>query len=161
MVVSDKDSGKKPSNLKTLTFGDLTWVDIVQPTRETTNYLAGRYNFHPMDLDDAISLIQLSKIEEYPQYLFVILHLPVYDKKTRVSSRKQWSVFIGDNYIVTMHPSELKAPDDLFYECETSEEARRECLSQGSGYLLYQILDRAAGRLLPDSGQNTEPDRWH
>ena len=124
-------------------------MNIVQPTKEATNYLTGRYNFHPMDLEDALSLRQLSKIEDYPQYLFVILHLPVYDKKTRVSTRKQWSAFVGDNYLVTLHPTELKSVDDLFRECELDEEVRREYLSQGSGYLLYLILDRALDAYFP------------
>ena len=37
----------------------------------------------------------------------------------------------------------LTAVDDLRRECEFNEEARKEYFSQGSGYLLYQILDRA------------------
>jgi magnesium transporter len=149
MITSNKDPEKKPANIKTITLGDLTWVDIVQPTKEATNYLNGRYNFHPMDLEDALSLRQLSKVEEYPQYLFVILHLPVYDKKTRVSTRKQWSAFVGDNFLVTLHPTELKSVDDLFRECELDEEVRQEYLSQGSGYLLYTILDRALDAYFP------------
>jgi magnesium transporter len=149
MVTPNKDSEKKPANVKTITLGDLTWVDIVQPTKEATNYLNGHYNFHPMDLEDALSLRQLSKVEEYPQYLFVILHLPVYDKKTRVSTRKQWSAFVGDNFLVTLHPTELKSVDDLFRECELDEEVRQEYLSQGSGYLLYTILDRALDAYFP------------
>ncbi|MDD5190527.1 MAG: magnesium transporter CorA family protein [Dehalococcoidales bacterium] len=144
-----KDNDKKPANVRTLTWGGLNWVDVVQPTKENNRYLTEQFNFHPLDLEDALSLRQLSKIEEYPQYLFVIFHLPVYDKKTRVSTRKQWSAFIGDNFIVTLRPKELTSVDDLFHECELAEDMRKEYMSQGSGYLLYRILDRALDAYFP------------
>jgi magnesium transporter len=144
-----KNQEKGLLNLKTVTYGDLIWVDIVQPTKETTEYLAEHYNFHPMDLEDSLSPRQLSKIEEYPQYLFIIFHFPVYDKVTRVSTRKQWSAFVGDKFLVTLRPGELKTLDELFRECELSEDAREEYISHGSGYLLYRILDRAVDSYFP------------
>ena len=150
MVLSNKDSEKKQLNLKTVTWGDdLTWVDIVQPTKDATEYLADHYNFNPLDLEDCLSPRQLSKVEEYPEYLFVIFHLAVYDKVTQVSIRKQWSAFLGDKFLVTLCPGELKSLDALFRQCELSEEARQEYLSRGSGYLLYRILDRAIDSYFP------------
>ena len=140
---------KKQLNIKTITWGDLTWVDIEQPTEEITRFLTEKYNFHPMDIEDALSLRQLSKVEEYPTYLFVIFHLLKYDKTTKVSVRKQWSAFLGDKYLVTLHPPELNALNELFHECELSEDNRSEYFSQGSGYLLYQILDRALDSYFP------------
>jgi magnesium transporter len=144
-----KNQEKKLLNLKTVTYGDLIWVDIVQPTKEATEYLAEHYNFHPMDLEDSISPRQLSKIEVYPQYLFIIFHLPVYDKVTRVSTRKQWSAFVGDKFLVSLRPGELTTLDELFRECEISEDTREEYMSHGSGYLLYRILDRAVDSYFP------------
>jgi magnesium transporter len=149
IVVMDKDSQKEPSSIKTVTFNDLTWVDIVHPTREATNYLAEHYDFHPLDLDDCLSRRQLSKIDEYPQYLFIIFHFPVYDKKRRVSERRQWSAFVGDKFVVTLRPGELKSLDALFRQCELSVESRQENMSQGSGYLMYRILDRAVDSYFP------------
>ena len=140
---------KKQINMKTLTVGDLTWVDIVQPTKETAEYLADQYNFHPMDLEDALSGRQLSKIEEYPQYLFVVFHFQVYEKQTRISTRRQWSAFVGEKFLITMHPAELKAVDDCFRESELSADIRQEYMGHGSGYLLYQILDRLLDSYFP------------
>jgi len=144
-----KNEEKKLLNLKTITCGDLTWVDIVQPTKETAKYLAEHYNFHPMDLEDSVSIRQLSKVEEYPQYLFIIFHFQVYEKMTQIATRKQWSVFIGDTFLITLHPTELKTIDDIFRECELNEETRQDYLSHGSGYLLYQILDRLLDSYFP------------
>ena len=149
MAVSANTPGKKQLNIKTITFGDLTWVDITDPTEDITKYLTEKYNFHPMDIEDALSLRQLSKVEEYPTYIFAIFHLLKYNKATKVSIRKQWSAFLGDKYLVTLHPIELTALDEFFHECELNEDDRNEYFSQGSGYLLYQILDRALDSYFP------------
>jgi len=146
MAKSLKTVREPQMNLKTITFRDLTWVDITNPTKEATKYLTEHYNFNPLDLEDALSPRQVTKTEEYPEYLFVIFHLSVFDKVRRVSSRRQWSAFVGPDYLVTIRPLEFKVAGELFQECETKEEAREQYLSQGSGFLLYQILDRAIDR---------------
>jgi magnesium transporter len=138
-----KNPEPKSLNMKTITWGDQTWIDIVQPTKEATRFLAERYHFNNLDLEDALSTRQVPKVEEYPDYLFVVFHLAVYDKQRRVSSRKQWSAFVSENLLVTLRPEELKAPDEICTECETSEDARKQYLAQGPGHLLYQIIDRA------------------
>jgi magnesium transporter len=149
VAATQKDSEKKQSNMRTISRGDLTWIDFVQPTEESTKYLAAHFDFHPMDLEDSLSLRQLSKTEEYPQYLFVIFHMPIYNSETRISTRKQWSAFVGDKFLITLHPEELKSLDGVFRDCEQSEDVREECFSQGSGYLLYRILDRAVDSYFP------------
>jgi magnesium transporter len=143
MVISDKGSDRKPANVKSITSGDLTWVDIVEPNKEAIAYLAEHHDFNPMDLEDCISLRQLSKIEEYPQYIFVIFHLPVYDKEKRVSNVMQWSAFVGDGFIVTIRPSVLGTINEIFRECELNEKTRHEYFSRGSSFILYSLLDSA------------------
>ncbi len=147
MVKNDKAQMDNQPNMKTVTFGDLTWIDVVQPTRELAKYLVEKYSLNPMDLEDALNpQRQVSKIEDYSDYLFVIFQLSVFNKVTRVSSRKQWSAFIGANFLLTLRPPEFKVAGELFRECETKEEAREQYMSQGSGYLLYQLADHAIDR---------------
>ncbi len=143
MAITEKISAKNQLNPRVFTWENMTWVDIVQPNRENVKYLVDHYNFNPLDIDDALSTRQVAKIEEYPDYLFVVFYFSVYDKNTRVSSRKQWSAFIGENFLVTLRPPEFKAPDQIYRECEMNEEAKARNCGQGSGYLLYQIIDRA------------------
>lgn len=104
MAVTDRTPDKKQLNLRTVTWEDLTWVDIISPTKEATKYLAEHYGFNPLDLEDALSPRQVPKIEEYPDYLFGVFHFSVYNKETRISSRKQWSAFVGNNVLVTLRP---------------------------------------------------------
>ncbi len=140
---------EKQLNLESLTWGDLTWVNIEQPTERETEYLAQNYPFHPLDLDDCLSRIQRSKIDEYKAYLFLVFHFPIFNKEARVTTPSQVSIFIGENYLITLHQGDLKPLVKLFRECQIDEEARQENFSQGSAYLLYRIVDRLVDYCLP------------
>jgi magnesium transporter len=146
MIKYAKTSKENQTSIRTITYRDFTWVDIVRPTQEATKYLAEHYDFNMLDLEDALSLRQVPKIEEYEKYLFIVSQISVYDKMMRLSTRKQWSTFLGTNYLVMLRPPEFKVADELFRDCEISEDAREQYLSHGTGYLLYQILDRAIDR---------------
>jgi magnesium transporter len=136
-------------NVESLTWGNLTWVNIEGPTERETEYLAHNYPFHPLDLDDCTSRIQRPKIDEYKDYLFLVLLFPVFNKEARVTTPSQVSVFIGENYIITLHKGDLKPLVKLFRECQIDEESLQENFSQGSGYLVYRIIDRLIDYCLP------------
>ncbi len=140
-------------NLQSLTWGELTWVNIENPTEKETEYLAQNYPFHPLDLDDCLSRIQRPKIDKYKDYLFLVFHFPVFHKEARVNKASQLSVFIGPNYLITLHKGELKPLVKLFKECEIDEESRQENFSEGSGYLLYRIIDRLVDYCIPISNK--------
>ncbi len=138
-----------PLHVETITWGDLTWVNIQSPTERETEWLAETFKFHPLALDDCLSRKQIPKIDVFPGYLFFVFHYPMYDKATRIASKRQWSAFIGENLLVTIHTGELKTMVALFRDCQANEDARQEYLSSGSGFLLYRILDRTIDSYFP------------
>jgi magnesium transporter len=129
-------------NLDTLDWNGMTWIDIAPPGQSEIDYLAENYSFHPLDLDDTLSRRQRPKIDEYKDYLFIVFHFPIYSKEEKVLISSQISVFIGQDYLITLHKGVLKPLVKLFRECELDEESRKEYLGQGPGFLLYRILDR-------------------
>jgi magnesium transporter len=136
-------------NLESLVLENVTWVDIAPATEKETEYLAKNYPFHPLDLDDTLSRIQRPKIDEYKEYLSFVFHFPIYRKAERVLTSSQLAVFISPKYLITLHQGELKPLVKLFKECQIDEESRREYMGQGTGYLLYRILDRLVDYCLP------------
>lgn len=136
-------------NIEKVTWNDLTWVNIEPPTEREKEYLAQNYPFHPLDLDDCLSRIQRPKIDEYQDYLFLVLHFPVFNPEARVTNPSQISIFIGEKYLITLHKGELKPLVALFRDCELNEDTREEHFSQGTGFLLYRIIDRLIDYCLP------------
>ena len=140
---------KKGPSTESITWGRLTWVNIERPTEAETDTLAERYPFHPLDLDDCLSKIQLPKIDEYEDYMFMVFHFPVFSTQARVTLASQVSIFVGEDYLITLHQGELKPLVSLFRLCQTSEKAREENMGRTSGYLLYLILDRLVNYCFP------------
>ena len=128
--------------------GDLSWINVERPTRRELDYLLSQFGFHPLDLDDCLSRIQRPKIDEYEEYLFIVFHFPLFRKEAGVTVASQVSVFIGDNYVVTIHDGVLKPLVKLFADCQLNE-AVREANMKSSGYLLYRITDMLVDYCLP------------
>ncbi len=59
----------------------LRWVNIESPTQLEWAWLQEHFDFHALDLEDVLSRNQRPKIDEYDDYLFIVLHFPVYDAK--------------------------------------------------------------------------------
>lgn len=135
-------------NIEQITWKGITWVNIEKPTPKETEYLAQNYPFHPLDLDDCLSRIQRPKIDEYEDYLFIVLHFPIFSPESRVTVPSQVSIFIGKEYLVTLHAGVLKPLTKLFRDCQINEEARQENM-KSPGCLLYRITDRLVDYCLP------------
>jgi len=119
----------------------LTWVHADRPGNLEVAYLAERYGFHELDIEDVLSKRQRPKIDEYPDYLFVVLHFPVYDKSIQRLNAAEADIFLGQDFLITLPNVELLPVTHLFRRCEDDEALRRDLFSQGSGYLLYHVLD--------------------
>jgi magnesium transporter len=144
-------------NVHSVTNGKLTWFYIERPTSREVAFLAQRFHFHPLDLDDVLSRIQRPKIDVYKDYLFMVLHFPVFDKENRITRPSETDIFIGESYVVTVHCSgDLKPLARFFQECETDKNSRERYLGQSSGFLLYHILDRLVASCFPILDKITE-----
>lgn len=120
----------------------LTWLNIEAPTEIETAWLAEHHEFHPLDLEDVLSRRrQRAKIDEYPDYLFIVLHFPRFDKATGRLQPTELNVFVAEDLLITLPNEPLKPLSALWSRCERSDEAREQYMSKGSGYLLYEIVD--------------------
>ena len=121
----------------------LTWLNIEAPTAVDAQWLAANYDFHELDIEDVLSRRQQrSKIDEYTDYLFIVLHFPRYDKHTERLQAAELDVFIAEDLIITLPKEPLKPLSALWAQCESREDERARHMSKGSGYLLYELVDR-------------------
>ena len=118
----------------------LRWLNIETPTAVETAWLAQHFDFHELDLEDVLSTRQRPKIDEYEEYLFIVLHVPYFNKVRGRLDAAELNVFVGNGYVVTLPNIALKPVGRLFAQLEDNPERREEYFSKGSGYLLYEIL---------------------
>ena len=119
----------------------LTWIHLNHPGAAEAQELADRFGWHPLDLEDVLSKRQRPKIDEYPDYLFVVLHFPFYDKAVQRLNAAELDAFLARDYLVTLPNVELLPVTRLFERCRDDEDLRANLFGKGSGYLLYHVLD--------------------
>jgi magnesium transporter len=124
-----------------LSANGLTWIHVDQPGPLEAALLADRFGFHELDVEDILSKRQRPKIDEYENYLFIVLHFPFYDKTVQRLNAAELDIFIGADFLITLPNVELLPVTYLFRRCEEDPERRDELFSKGSGYLLYHVLD--------------------
>ncbi len=119
----------------------LTWVHLDSPLPEEAAQLGQRFGWHPLDLEDVLSKRQRPKVDDYPEYLFVVLHFPVYDKTIQRLNAAELDIFLGPDFLITLSNVELLPVTRLFRRCWDDEALRIDLFSKGSGRLLYEVLD--------------------
>jgi magnesium transporter len=124
-----------------LSHNGLTWIHLDAPDAEQATALAERFGWHALDVEDVLSKRQRPKIDDYPGYLFAVLHFPVYDKTVQRLNAAELDFFLGADSLVTLPNIELLPVTRLFQRCLDDEELRDQLFGKGSGYLLYHVLD--------------------
>src|SRR6476620_1721053 len=127
--------------LAELSAGGLTWVHLTSPDAVEAGELAERFGWHALDLEDVLSRRQRPKVDEYPEYLFSVLHFPAYDRAIQRLNAAELDVFLGPDFLITLPNAELLPVTRLFARCEQDDELRDSLFAKGSGYLLYHVLD--------------------
>ncbi len=119
----------------------LRWVNIERPTPLEWGWLEEHFEFHALDLEDVLSRNQRPKIDEYADYLFIVLHFPVFDHAAGRLNAGELDIFVGPGFLITIPNQPLQPVEYLFERCRAKEELREQIFSKGSGFLLYRIVD--------------------
>jgi magnesium transporter len=119
----------------------LRWVNIERPGPLERGWLEENFEFHALDLEDVLSRNQRPKIDVYDEYLFTVLHFPVFDPAAGRLGTGELDLFVGPGYVITLPNQQLQPVEYLFERCRAKEELREQIFSRGAGYLLYRLVD--------------------
>ena len=129
--------------------GGLRWIQLESPGPAEIAWLEEEFSFHELDLEDVRSRRQRPKVDEYPDYVFVVLHFPWYDKPSGRLFPAEVNAFIGPDFLITIPNVPLKPVSNVFRRLEANEEERAEWFAKGSGFLFYEVLDSLYGYCFP------------
>ncbi len=127
------------------------WVDLQNPDRNDVEKLAEKYNFNELNIEDCMTKFELPKLDSYDDHFFVILHFPPLSQKVGISKNSRLSIFVGKDFLVTVHQGDLKPLVDLVDICKSDEPRKKRLLEQSSGHLLHEIIDVLVDDLLHTS----------
>ena len=124
--------------MRSITYQGITWRDYPGPTEQELRELQSAYHVHDLDIEDCLSENERPKIEEYENYLFLVFHIP-YMKTERIV-KEEVNIFLGSDFIVTIHGGNIPLFDRLFDEIQEFQEKKTEYLQEGTGYFLYEVM---------------------
>lgn len=131
--------------IKTQKHYDVSWVDVESPNHEIFERLENEYHLHPVHLNESIQKVQHNQVEREENYLFFVLHVPLFNEQMNKIIVNQVGVFLGRDFLITIRKGRSPFITDLFSECQHEQKPREEYFKKGSSYLLYGIIARLLG----------------
>jgi magnesium transporter len=151
----------------------LVWVDICDAGKKELEYLRKNYNFDLAHLQasTAKSVAQRPMIAQNENYLFMILHFPVFqlapveNTKHKAKTEDQYAkhciaageidFFIGNGYLITLHNNNVKILSEFFNLCKKDSDSLLAYKFESSAILLYELLEKLMLSCFPLLDQNS------
>jgi magnesium transporter len=131
----------KAPRVEEISSNGLRWFNVEQPGSLEQTWLQEHFAFHALDLEDVLSRNQRPKIDEYPDYLFLVVHIPVFNSKVGRLGTGELDMFVGPDFVVTLPNQPLPPVEYLFGRCQSDADFREAIFARGAGYLMYRLVD--------------------
>jgi magnesium transporter len=125
----------------------LLWVDF-QGTSPDTDEIIFReiFHFHPLAVDDALQESHVPKVDDWEDYLYIVLHAVTFDLTDGPHlDTQELDIFLGSNYVVTHHDEPIQSLDRVWNAIQRDE----RYLRNGADHLLYRLVDEVVAGYMP------------
>ena len=142
---------RKISNLRELAAcpdnGKVNWINIDGlGDVEAIKTIGEIFHLHPLALEDALNVGQRPKTEIFPNYLFMIAQMVYHDKVSNICG-EQVSIFLGENFIITIQE---EGEYDVFDPVRERIRSGRGAIRKSKAdYLAYALLDSIIDHYYP------------
>jgi len=123
----------------------LLWIDLIAPSEAELARLQRTFEFHPLSIEDSKHFRQRAKVDQYDGYLFITLYSHRYDIDNHQIVAEELHVFLGSNYLVTVHQTPLPA----LSQARERYEQESEPFKKGPDFFLYLIGDELVDSYFP------------
>jgi magnesium transporter len=117
----------------------VTWINIDGLHQvEIIEKLGECYGLHPLVLEDILNTDQRPKMEDYGEYLYIVLRMLNYNDKSSEIESEQVSLILGSNFVISFQETE----GDVFNPIrERIRNGKGRIRKMGADYLTYALLD--------------------
>jgi len=117
----------------------MTWVNVDGLHQvEILEKLGECYGLHPLVLEDILNTDQRPKMEDYGEYLYIVLKALNYSDKNNEIETEQISLILGSNFVFSFQEREGDTFDPLRGRIRNGKGRIRK---MGADYLAYALLD--------------------
>jgi len=119
--------------------GEVTWINVTGITKDKDLEKLGEcFKIHPLVLEDILELGQRPKVEDYEDYLYIVLNSirPAAGEKQLVA--EEISLVLGPHYLLSFYSGD----GDLYASIrERLLQAKGRIRKLGADYLAYSLID--------------------
>ncbi|MBN2239413.1 MAG: magnesium/cobalt transporter CorA [Dehalococcoidales bacterium] len=131
---------------KALSQDKLLWIDIEGDEEQDIRLLSDVFGFHRLAIDDCLGeRIHPPKIDEFKDYLFIILHGVNYAVKSEIVTTNQLELFIGKNYVVSHHTYPVLSMREVIMMVDE----KRRAMKETPDFMAHEIADALIDNIMP------------
>ncbi len=124
----------------------LLWIDIAEPDESDRLALLDEFRFHPLVVEGAInSESRLARVEDFGDYIFLNARSVDYTAETEIVQTIDIGMFIGQNFVVTVHNAEMPSIEAVKQLVEIDGRP----MLRGPGFFAHAIFDALIQAILP------------
>jgi magnesium transporter len=114
------------------------WINVDGLHVETLEKVGAHYGIHPLVLEDILNTDQRPKMEDYENFVFVVMKMLRYDEALRTIDGEQISMVLGPDFVISFQERAGDVFEPVRQRIRTRESRLRK---SGADYLVYRLLD--------------------
>ncbi len=136
-------------NVNEIQNNGLLWVNVTQSEEKVLRSLQKRFQLNEQEILESLPAFQRPKFVKRDSYYFLVLHFPVFDRKTRRLGFTEVDFFLNGSSIITVHDNSLPIINDFFNECQKKSDSKNKYFTGTSAHVFFEILNRLLESTFP------------
>ena len=117
----------------------IRWIDIYGLAQiKVIEEIGHQFNLHPLVLEDILSPNQRPKLEDYGNYIFLVLKKLSWNQEQEDFEYEQISLILGENYVISFQERDTNLFNPIY---ERIQVPKGKVRVMGADYLYYVLID--------------------
>lgn len=134
----EKDTQSFEDVVASRDFSGVTWVNVDGLNVDIIESVGELFNLHPLTVEDVANTEQRPKMEDFDDYVYVVLRMLQYDAQENEVMSEQLSIILGSNWIISFQ----ETVGDIFDPIrERLRNDKGRIRKMSADYLVYTLID--------------------
>ena len=120
-------------------FRDIVWIDLDSPSEEEIGVLSKQFNINPLVGRELNTPTPKPKVELHPDFIYLILHFPVFKHSHKRGSSQEIDFIIGRKFIITTHYDTIDPLLEFSKLFEVNSILDKSDIGDHAGYIFYYM----------------------
>lgn len=118
---------------------EVTWINVTGIDNiDVIEKIGSYFGLHPLILEDILNTNQRPKMEDFGDFLYIVLKMLYFEEKENNITAEQVSLILGKNYVISFQETEKDVFEPLR---ERIRKSKGRIRTMGPDYLAYSLMD--------------------